>query len=360
MATSGTVATVTVNLAQLAEHAHRRCGVLPGAVTGEMLDAFSRNLFMLTSAWSNRGILLWSMDRQILGVYANQSIYALPNGTVDILDANYRSGTRLSGGTPTSSAGGSVANAFDADITTYCTQTSADGNILYNAGQATVVNNVGFLPGPGCTATHIVWEYSTDGVTWLTALDPGVVTQVDSTWVWNDLLTANYQAQYWRVRETGGGILVAREVVLQNTPNEIPMARFNMDDYDALPNKMFRSTRILQYYVDRLIDFPQMNVWPLSTSVFDQIVVRRHRQIMDPGALTNQMEVPQRWLLALSRGAAAITCEELLGNPAAPNATPQLLGTLDSLYQRSLNESESEERDNSGLYIAPVIRGYTA
>ena len=358
MATSGTVGTVTVSLAKLAESAHRRCGVLPGAITAEMLDAFRQNLFLMTSGWVNRGVPLWTIDRQILGVYNGQRVYPLPTGTVDILNANYRTQTRLSGGAGTSSAGGSVANAFDADLTTYCTQTSANGNISYNAGTPVVVSTVGFLPGPGCTATHLVWEYSSDNATWSTALDPGVVTQTDSVWVWNDLTTAP-TAQYWRVRETGGGIIVAREVVFQNTPMELPMARFNIDDYDSLPNKQFVSTRSLQFYVDRLINFPQLNIWPLSSGVFDQIVVRRFRQIQDPGALINEMEVPQRWLDALQSGMAARTCEELLGNPAARLATPQLLGTLDSLAMRRLNEAEGEERDNSPIYVAPQIGVYT-
>lgn len=358
MATSGTVATQTVNIAQLMEHAHRRCGVLPGALTAEMIDAFTRNIFMMTSSWVNRGIALWTIDRQILGVYNGQRVYPLPAGTVDIIDCQYRTGTRLSGGTGNSSAGGSVANAFDADITTYCTQTSANGNISYNAGQAMIVSTVGFLGGPGVSATHLVYEYSSDGLTWSTLIDPGVVAQTDSVWTWYDL-TTQQTVQYYRVRETAGGTIVAREVVFQNTPNEIPMSRFNIDDYDSLPNKQFLSTRALQYYVDRLINFPQMNIWPLSSSVFDQIVVRRHRQIMDPGVMTNQIEVPQRWVLALQRGCAAFTCEELMGNPVAPLATPQFFGTLDSLYQRQLTETENEERDNSGLYISPAIGAYT-
>lgn len=358
MATSGTVASVTVNIAQLAEHAHRRCGVLPGLITGEMIDAFTRNLFTMTSAWANRGVLLWTLDRQVLGIYNGQRVYPLPAGTVDILNANYRTQTSLSGGTPQTSAGGSVANAFDFDITTFCTQTSPNGNISYNAGQPTIASTVGFLPGPGVTATHLLWEQSTDGVTWTTLLDPGAVTQVDQVWVWYDLTTAP-TVQYYRVRETGGGTIVAREVVFQNTPQELPMARFNIDDYDSLPNKEFVSTRSLQYYTDRLMNFPQMNIWPLSSNVFDQMVVRRHRQVMDPGAMTNQVEVPQRWLLALQRGCAAFTCEELFGNPHAPLATGELASFLDQMYQRELNQAESEERDNSPIYFAPAIAVYT-
>ncbi len=356
MATSGTVATTTVNIAQLMEHAHRRCGVLPGAITAEMADAFTRNIFMMTSSWVNRGIALWTIDRQILGVYSGQRVYPLPSGTVDIIDCQYRTGTRLSGGTATSSAGGTAANAFDADLTTYCTQTSANGNISYNAGSASTVCTVGFLGGPGVTAQHLVWEQSSDGVTWTTMLDPGAVAQADSIWTWYDL-TTQPTVQYYRVRETGGGIIVAREIVFQNSPNEIPMSRWNIDDYDNLPNKQFVSTRALQYYVDRLMNFPQMNIWPLSSGSFDQMVVRRHRQIMDPGAMTDQIEVPQRWILALQRGCAAFTCEELMGNPVAPMATPQFFGTLDSLYQREL--TQNEERDNSGVYIAPNIMPYS-
>lgn len=361
MATSGTVATTTVNIAQLAESAHRRCGIMPAMITAEMMGAFIRNLFVKTSAWANRGVLLWTLDRVILGIYKQQVQYALPAGTVDILDANYRTQHTISGGATASSAGGTAANAFNLDTTlsAVCLQTSANGNISYNIGQATLVNTIGFLGGPGVTATHLVYEYSADNVTWTTALDPGVVTQADNVWVWYDLPLAAFTKQYWRVRETGGGIISTRQICLQNTPQEMPMSAFNIDDYDALPNKFFQSTRSLQFYKERLINNPTMNIWPISTGVFDQLVVRRHRQMMDPGVMINQMEVPQRWLDALQTGAAAWTADELFGNPAAPAVTGQLVAYLDQKYQRSLGEAENEESDGAPIYFAPSIGVYT-
>jgi len=80
-----------------------------------------------------------------MGLNADQYIYDMPLGTIDVLNVLYRTMNRPTGSYSTS-AGGTVANAFDGDIDTYCQQSSSNGNISIDYG----VNNPLYIGSIGC------------------------------------------------------------------------------------------------------------------------------------------------------------------------------------------------------------------
>ena len=144
------------------------------------------------------------------------------------------------------------------------------------------------------------------------------------------------------------------QVLLANTPNEIPMARLNRDDYVNLPNKAFEG-RPLQFWVDRLLNNPVLYLWPVPSAQFvtAQVVVWVKRYIMDVGTMTQEIEVPQRWYDAIVYLLASRLAEE------TPTVDPQMIAILDQKAQRSLLEAENEERDDSPIYLTPNIAVYT-
>lgn len=355
MAYSGTVGTTVINVQTLIEHGARRCGKLAEELTDEQVISAKESLFFLLINLSNIGINYWAIEKTVIGLTPDDYVYDMPVGTIDVLNALYRTMDRPTG-TYASSAGGTAANAFDADTSTYCQQTSALGNISinYGSGQSNYVYSIGFLPfvsGGGSTVWSYVFEYSTDGSTWSTLYTGTSVTVTDNVWVWQDI-AAGQTVQYYRMRSTSG-TLALRELYFGVNPREIQMSRLNRDDYTNLPNKGFLANQPYQWWFNRTIPQPQVTIWPAPSNAFVQVTLWRSRQIQDVGALTNELEVPQRWYEAVVMMLAHRMSLEL---PAVPMDRIQYLETQSEKY---LTMAEQEERDKSPIYFAPNIAVYT-
>jgi len=356
MATSGTVGTTVINVQQLIDHGARRCGKLAEELTSEQQVSARESLFFLLSRLINIGIQYWAINKKVIGLQANKYIYDLPLGSVDALNVLYR---RLNRPTPnetggyTTSAGGTIANAFDNDIDTICTQTSANGNIAVNFGTDNPIyaGSIGILPGVSGTF-NVVIEYSIDGSTWSTLYNPGQTVWVDNEWLWYDI-DPGQNVQYYRIRETGGNTLSVREFYVGNNSTEITMARLNRDDYTNLPNKNFTANQPFQFWVNRTIPQPQLYLWPVPSDPFVQMTVWYSRQIQDVGALQDELEIPQRWYEATVFMLAHRMALEL------PGVQGERISYLEKMADKYLFEAEQEERDKSPIYFSPNISPYT-
>jgi hypothetical protein len=351
MAYSGTVGQTVINVQTLIDHAVRRCGKLAEEITSEQQVTARESLFFLLSALANKGINYWAISKKVFGLKADQYIYSLPVGSVDALNVLYRTMNRPIGDYSASS--GIAANAFDNNINTICQQTAPDGNISVNYGTNNPIyaGSIGILPGTS-GSFHILLEYSTDGATWSTLEDTGVTTWVNNEWLWYDI-DPGQSVQYYRMRETGGNTLAVREFYIGNNSREIQMSRLNRDDYTNLPNKNFTANQPYQFWFDRTIPQPTIYLWPTPSDPFIQMTVWYSRQIMDVGALTDELEVPQRWYEATIFMLAHRLSLEL---PAVPDTR---IAYLEKMANQFLYEAEEEERDKSPIYFAPNISPYT-
>jgi len=327
VAVSGTVSQTTFNTRKVIDHAFRRCRLPPQGISSEMIATANESLYLILSNLANRGIQLWCIEKDILPLYEAVSQIPLPVGTVDILNANFRTLTELQG-----------------------TETSNSTTVLIDFGEDTQVTNIGVL-FDGVSTGYVV-QTSINGTVWTTVAtvaDPGFIA---GQWNWTDL-QGTLAEQYCRVVATSG-TLNQEDVFFGNTPTEIPVARINRDDYSNLPNKTSQG-RPLQYWLDRQREYPIMNVWqvPNGDFTFAQIVCYVKRYIMDVGTMTQEIEVPQRWYDAIVYCLAAKLAEEL------PSVDPQMLPILDQKMLRALKEAEDEERDNSPIYFTPNIALYT-
>jgi len=147
MSYSGTSGQTVINVQTLIDHGARRCGKLAEELTSEQLLSARESLFFLLANLGNIGINYWAINKTVIGLNAEQYIYTLPDGSIDVLNALYRTMTRPTG-TYASSAGGTAANAFDNDISTFCQQTSANGNISADFGTSNpqYVGSIGVMP----------------------------------------------------------------------------------------------------------------------------------------------------------------------------------------------------------------------
>lgn len=352
MATSGTVGQTVIDVTTIIEHAVRRCGVKATTITAEQQLSARENLFLILSDLSNRGVSLWCVQKTVIGLLANQTAFALPVGTVDVLNANYRTTTRLTG-TATASAG-TAANAFDGDLSTACTQVATGGYIALDTGSAQVVNTLGINANSVATLT-LALQSSSDGVTWATVATLPATTTAVGQWNWFDI-DPTASARYWRILETGSGILNLNEVYFGNTPYEITMYKMSRDDYTNLPNKNFAATRIFQFWFDKQAIQPRVWLWPNATSVFDQLVFWTQMQMQDIGAYSNTVNVPQRWLESIIFLLAHRVSLEL----PIKEVPPDRIKYLEDQAEKHLRQAEDGETDGAPIRWAPNLTPYTA
>jgi hypothetical protein len=356
MAYSGTIGTTVIDVQTLIDHGARRCGKLAEELTSEQQLSARESLYFLMSNLANRGIQYWAINKEVVGLTADKYIYELPLGSVDVLQALYRYMNRPTPNIPNgyaSSAGGIADNAFDGNVDTVCTQTASNGNISVNYGtnNQVYIGSIGYLPGATGTMS-IIYEYSADGITWNTLVDLGSVDVVNNEWIWTDIV-AGQTVQYYRVRAYNGTTLVVREVYFGNNSTEIPMARLNRDDYTNLPNKNFTANQPFQFWFDRTVPKPSIYLWPVPSDTFVQMTLWYSRQVMDVGALTDELEIPQRWYEAVVSMLAHRMAMEL------PGVAVDRIGYLEKMADKYLFDAEQEERDRSPIFYSPNISPYT-
>jgi len=356
MAYSGTVGQTVVTVQNLIDNGARRAGKLAEELTVEQVQSAKQSLFFLLSILNNQGIQYFAIKKQVYGLQPNKYEYTLPDGGVDVLNALYRYMTRPIG-SYTSSAGGTASNVADEDVTTFCLQTSANGNIAVNYGtnNSQYIGSIGLMPyiaGGGSATWSYRYQSSIDGTTWTTLYTATAETVTDGQWIWEDI-DPGANVQYYRIQAFGGTTLGVREWYLGVNSTEITMARLNRDDYTNLPNKNFTANQPFQFWLNRTIPNATITLWPTPQNAFYQMTVWYSSQIEDVGDLYGQLAVPDRWLLAIQSMLAHQMSLEL---PAVDLARIQYLEAQGEKY---FIMAEQEERDKSPIYYSPNISVYT-
>lgn len=335
MATSGTVGQTAIDVTNIIEHAYRRCGKLASTISSELQLSARENLFFLLSDLANRGLSLWCIEKQVLGVTASQITFPLRVGTVDVLTALYRTKTDLTGDITTGSGwqGLDLGSGLDAAV--------------YNASISFSV----------ATTATLVLESSSDAVTWAQqAAFPFATAQAAGTWLSVDAENAQ-AARYWRVRDTSGTLPAVTTLTFSNAPYEVPMAKLSNDEYASLPSKTTTApagSKSLQYWFDKGVA-PKIWVWPASEASTDQIVVWGQRHIQDVGALTNTLDIPQRWMESII---LLLACRCAVELPAGELPEGRLQ-YLEGKSAEHLAQAEDGESDGAPIRLAPNIAGYT-
>ena len=356
MAYSGTVGQTVVTVQQFVDQGARQAGKLAEELTVEQVQAAKQALFFIMSNLINQGINYWAIEKKVYGLKPDQYEYLLPVGGNDVLNALYRWMNR-----PTPAAGGSYLSssgntglAFDNNVLTSDAQTSPNGYIGINYGSNNPIyaGSIGILPATS-GSFHILLETSSDGVTWTLLEDTGVTTWVSGEWLWYDI-DPGVTAQFYRMRETGGGTLNVAEFYVGNNSTEITTARLNRDDYTNLPNKNFTANQPYQYWFNRTLPQSKITLWPAPSDPFVQMTIWYSRQVMDVGDMNGQLEIPQYAFQAIQ---LMLAHQMSLILPGVDLARVQYLEAQADKYFIMM---ENENRDRSPIYFSPNISVYTA
>lgn len=323
---TGTISQTQFSLRQVIDHACRRCRLPAQAITGEMIDVARDVLYLMLSDWANNNIQLWCVQKLVLPMYEAQAQLLMPLGTVDVLNANIRNMTYVTG---------------------TVTQTPSSASIQFTS--PTQVTTVGLTWND--TAVPLTFSLSNDGINW-TVVGTDTPNAIANQRSWSDVDGAP-ASLYFRVVATGA--LNVSNIMWGNNPTEITIARLNRDDYINLPNKVFQG-RPLQYWFDRQRDQPIMTLWPTPNVTFaqqQQIVVWRKRYIMDLGSSQETIDIPQRWYEAVIANLASRLAVEL------SEVAPDLMPVLEAKATMALLKAQAEERDSARIQWAPNLSVYT-
>lgn len=325
MAFSGSISNTTFNALKVVDHAFRRCRLPAQAITAEMHTYALESLYLLLSELANTKTPSWCIERQIYPLYEGQPVVTLSNGTVEVLNANLRTLQEITGSTV-------------ALPTSYSVQLDGGGTI----------NTVGMKWT--ATAVPVSFEVSVDGLAWTTVATQSTAA-ASGEWTWTDIVPAPSQP-FFRITSTAP--MALSQVYLGTLPQEIPMGVLNRDTYVAQSNKVFLG-RPLTYWFQRDLPQPVMNLWPAPNAAaeYQQLIVWRHRHIMDTENLQQDVEVPQRWLEAITSGLAARVAAE------TPQVEPSMVPMLEQKWFAARQAAWDGDNDGSPTYINPGIGCYT-
>lgn len=332
MAVSGTVSTTTFNTLRVIDHAFRRCRLNAQAITSEMHDYAKDALYLFLSELASVKTPSWCVERQIYPFYEGQPIVTLDTGTVEVLNANLRVLQELDPGADN----------------TVITPTS------YTVDFSTLDGNTGTVSTVGlkwtAAAVDLTFEVSNDGSSW-TQVGTQSITASAGEWTWSDITPA-YSRRYFRITSTA--TMSMSEVYLGTLPQEIPMGTLNRDTYVAQSNKIFQG-RPLTYWYQRDRLNPLLHLWPAPNIASEhcQLILWRHRHIMDVGTLSQEIEVPQRWMEAIISGLAARVALE------TPSVDLNLIPILENKAATSLTAALAGDNSGAPTFFQPYIAPYT-
>jgi hypothetical protein len=280
----------------------------------------------------------------------------LPKTVIDVREANWVYVQNIQASTYLPIDNSTSPNAFNQNstLTSLATSTLAKNWLGLGYQQAQSVYYVGwncYVNGSGTQTFNLVYEYSDDGINWITKQTFPSITMVDKQWQYYNISITEPHL-FYRLRETVATTFSVRQIVFSTSQQVIPLARLNRDDYWNLPNKQFPSVRSLQYWFDRTIE-PSMYLWPVPNNPYQMFQLLVEKQMMDVGSLTNQIYVPDRWINSIQKQLSHSMSLQL------PGVDLNRITYLEGQAAKAFLQASEEDRDKSPIYFQPNISYYT-
>ena len=373
MATSGTVSQYSYNITKLLEHAFRRAGFVPEKVSGEGMFVARDLLFTLTSEMVNQSVPLWTQSYDLLSITQGSADVYTPQGTLDVMSAYWRILNPWRG--PAVSAAGDVSALFGGQPNPDVTIAGPQPYAQVNFSTPQPVDTVGVLLGGNAPVTAaLALVTSNDGATFATSQTLPSTTFTPGVWSYF-ALSPVVTAQYLRLQNPGSGSWTLNQLNFGlASSTDIELGLLSQQDYFNLPNKTFSGNQIVQCWVDRQLNVPILRSWPVPSQYAfynGTMACFRRRNIQDPGSFTDTLEVPQRWIEAITWHLAARLVLEIppeMGglDQSGYSAIAKMqdkqarLQMCEQGAQRSDALAWSEERVQGPIRLTPSIAPYTA
>lgn len=137
------------------------------------------------------------------------------------------------------------------------------------------------------------------------------------------------------------------ESVVRRDGTDYTLERITREDYLNLPQKS-QTGRPTQIYVERTAT-PSFYVWPTPENATDVVISYRIRRIEDADSLTNDVDVPSRFIPPMVTGLAYYL---------AMKAAPERAQAMKMVYEEDFARAANEDSERGSLYIRPSYRSY--
>lgn len=169
----------------------------------------------------------------------------------------------------------------------------------------------------------------------LWTIDEGTVSLVSGTSQYT--LPADTVDLLEQVIRTGSG----------STQQDLTINRISVSTYASIPNKT-TTGRPIQFWIERLVDAPRINIWPVPDSNDYTFKYWRMRRIEDAGRGAETADMPFRFLPCLVAGLAYHIAMKV------PELQPRL-PILKAVYEEEFDRAASEDRVKTNARFVPRI-----
>jgi hypothetical protein len=129
--------------------------------------------------------------------------------------------------------------------------------------------------------------------------------------------------------------------------SDINISRISVSTFASIPNKLSRG-RPIQVWIERLVDAPKINIWPVPDSNDYTFVYWRMRRIEDAGSGIETADMNFRFLPCLVAGLAYNIAMK------SPDLAPRI-EMLKADYEFQFGLAAGEDREKSSARFVPKI-----
>jgi len=131
----------------------------------------------------------------------------------------------------------------------------------------------------------------------------------------------------------------------------IPVTQWNRDEFSQQTTRFSSGRPSTNYMYDRQVA-PEVQIWPNPTGEHDFLEIWVHREIEDILTMTEEVDIPMRWMNA----AVWLVAEELCF--CEPSVDPSIVGAVMEKAAAVKREAELGESDGAPIKIQPKVRNY--
>lgn len=345
-----------IDINKVVQDAYAQCGVNPCVLSGWQYEKGNESFnFLMTSWLSKRGLNLFTVQQDMIEIFANQRLYALPLYTSKILECIFANAQQivLPSSAYTASGSGNASTVFTATPTINC-------NVAFNGWIQCIFPTPQPIQYIGIQSAF-TFDYQLefqaafvgtadpddDPLSYITILQTPLMTYYKGQTRWFSLpYTPNAKA--WVVRGLAGDDLQIKQILLEIPTQTIQMQRVGRDSYTFFPLNQSQQGPSTCYYMNRA-DQPTLNVWTNPNNEYQFFIYNCVRSIQDAGSFTDTLDMTPRFLEACTTGLAA-----RLSKLMAPDRQAALQTLADQLFI----EAAREDTENVDMKMAINSEGY--
>lgn len=327
MTTSGTLNQTTFDAAKIIEHALRLCTLSPAGVGAEVLQTAEESLFIFLTTLQTKGVHLWCLDRQFVGLELGATSYPLIAGTHDVKEVWLRRPVVVDG-----------------------TSTGSTDMITLELDTAAAAQMLGVLAAVSGEYELLI-ERSTDGVIWET-VETVTLQLTEDVHAWHQVRTA-VEALYYRVTDVTHAGTLAGELLAVTSWSDRELTRESRDRFAG--NYRPFSVAPGAYWIDRGASLTTLWLDRAPNDPTDLLWVWARRNVQDVGDLYNTLDIPNQWFAATISNTAKRLAMQLPEGAVPPARLQFIMATA----EQDLMAAEDEEYDESAVEFSLDLGAYT-